>query len=612
MPKTSQKTQLKSSQVILKNLQEYGVEYMFGYTGGAIMPTFDELPNYNIKFVTTRHEQGSGFVAQGYTRASGKLAPVLVTSGPGATNTITAIADAKMDSVPMLVISGQVATPAIGSDAFQESDIIGMMYSCTKYAAMPMQADEVAQNLGELLAVATHGRPGPVALDIPKDVQNQLTDKIEIPKKVDLPGLPKIPKPDPKQIEKAVKMIAESKNPVILLGHGIILSDSQKEILEFLNKTQVPAGMTLHGISSVPASHPLNLGMIGQHGEIEANRVIQKADLVIALGMRFDDRVTGKLQEFCKDAKIIHIEIDPSEIDKNVKVDLAICSDLKEALKELNKKVKQFPIYNPEENYLKSAIKQGFETNEVLEARNQTFEEIKANKILSSKCYKQIFKSGYGPNGRLLMARIMHELSEFTKGQDNVVADVGQHQMFAAKFYKYQRFNTWFNSGGLGTMGFALPASIGEKLARPDEEVWSVNGDGGFQMNIQELGTMLQEKLNINILILNNEYLGMVKQWQNLFFKDNLVETELLSNPKFDKIAEAYGLAYKKVEKLEEIIPALKWAKEETLPTIVEFMCDRDEHVYPMISSNMGYSEMIINEEDARGKLGLGGGEAPG
>lgn len=612
MPKTSQKTQLKSSQVILKNLQEYGVEYMFGYTGGAIMPTFDELPNYNIKFVTTRHEQGSGFVAQGYTRASGKLAPVLVTSGPGATNTITAIADAKMDSVPMLVISGQVATPAIGSDAFQESDIIGMMYSCTKYAAMPMNADEVAQNLGELLAVATHGRPGPVALDIPKDVQNQLTEKIEIPKNLDLQGLPKIPKPDPTQIEKAVKMIAESKNPVILLGHGVILSDSQKEILEFLDKTQVPAGMTLHGISSVPASHPLNLGMIGQHGEIEANRVIQKADLVIALGMRFDDRVTGKLQEFCKDAKIIHIEIDPSEIDKNVKVDLAICSDLKEVLKELNKKVQQFPIYNPEENYLKSAIKQGFETNEILEARNQTFEEIKANKILSSKCYKQIFKSGYGPNGRLLMARIMHELSEFTKGQDNVVADVGQHQMFAAKFYKYQRFNTWFNSGGLGTMGFALPASIGVKLARPNEEVWSVNGDGGFQMNIQELGTMLQEKLNINILILNNEYLGMVKQWQNLFFKDNLVETELLSNPKFDKIAEAYGLAYKKVEKLEEIIPALKWAKEETLPTIVEFMCDRDEHVYPMISSNMGYSEMIINEEDARAKLGLGGGEAPG
>jgi acetolactate synthase-1/2/3 large subunit len=609
----SKKQQLKASQVILKNLEKYGVKYMFGYTGGAIMPTFDELPNYNIKFITTRHEQGAGFMAQGYTRASGKLAPVLVTSGPGATNTITAIADAKMDSVPMLVISGQVATPAIGSDAFQESDIIGMMYSCTKYALMPMHADEVALNLGQLLAVATHGRPGPVALDIPKDVQNQLTEKTEIPEDLDLKGLAKVPKPDLKKIEKAAKMIAESKKPVILLGHGIILSNSQKEILEFLNKTQIPAGMTLHGISSVPASHPLNLGMIGQHGEIEANRVIQKADLVIALGMRFDDRVTGKLEEFCKNAKIIHIEIDPSEINKNVKVDLAICSDLKLALQELNKKVKQFPIYDPTENYLKSAVKQGFETNEIIQARNQTFEEIKENKILSSKCYKQIFNSGYGPNGRLLMARIMHELSEFTKGKDNIVADVGQHQMFAAKFYKYERFNTWFNSGGLGTMGFALPASIGVKLARPDEEVWSVNGDGGFQMNIQELGVMLQEKLNINILILNNEYLGMVKQWQNLFFKDNLVETELLHNPKFDKIAEAYGLAYRKVEKLEEIIPALKWAKEESLPTIVEFMCDKAEHVYPMISSGMSYEEMIINEEDAKLKLGLvGGGEAPG
>ena len=612
MPKTLQKTQLKASQVILKNLEKYGVKYMFGYTGGAIMPTFDQLPNYNIKFVTTRHEQGAGFVAQGYTRACGKLAPVLVTSGPGATNTITAIADAKMDSVAMLVISGQVATPAIGSDAFQESDIIGMMYSCTKYAVMPMHGDEVAENLGELLAVATHGRPGPVALDIPKDVQNQLTENIEIPKDINLQGLPKIPKPDPKQIKNAVEMINKSLNPVVLLGHGIILSNSQKEILEFLNKTQIPAGMTLHGISSVPSNHPLNLGMIGQHGEIEANRVIEKADLVIALGMRFDDRVTGKLEEFCKDAKIIHIEIDPSEIDKNKKADLAIHCDLKLALQELNKKVRQFPIYSPEENYLKSTVKQGFETNEIIQARNQTFEEIKENKILSAKCYKNIFKNGYGPNGKLLMSRIMHELSEFTAGVDNIVADVGQHQMFAAKFYKYQRFNTWFNSGGLGTMGFALPASIGVKLARPDEEVWSVNGDGGFQMNIQELGTVLQEKLNINILILNNEYLGMVKQWQNLFFNDNLVETELLSNPKFDKIAEAYGLAYKKVTKLEEIVPALKWAKEEKLPTIIEFMCDRDEHVYPMIATGMGYSEMIINEQDAKEKLGMGGGEAPG
>jgi acetolactate synthase-1/2/3 large subunit len=512
----------------------------------------------------------------------------------------------------MLVISGQVATPAIGSDAFQESDIIGMMYSCTKYAVMPMHGDEVAENLGELLAVATHGRPGPVALDIPKDVQNQLTENIEIPKDINLQGLPKIPKPDPKQIKIAAEMINKSLNPVILLGHGIILSGSQKEILEFLNKTQIPAGMTLHGISSVPSSHPLNLGMIGQHGEIEANRVIQKADLVIALGMRFDDRVTGKLEEFCKDAKIIHIEIDPSEIDKNKKADLAIHCDLKLALQELNKKVRQFPIYSPEENYLKSTVKQGFETNEIIQSRNQTFEEIKENKILSAKCYKNIFKNGYGPNGKLLMSRIMHELSEFTDGKDNIVADVGQHQMFAAKFYKYERFNTWFNSGGLGTMGFALPASIGVKLARPDEEVWSVNGDGGFQMNIQELGTVLQEKLNINILILNNEYLGMVKQWQNLFFNDNLVETELLSNPKFDKIAEAYGLAYKKVTKLEEIVPALKWAKEEKLPTIIEFMCDKAEHVYPMIATGMGYSEMIINEQDAKEKLGMGGGEAPG
>ncbi len=610
--KSTKPKKLKGSQVLLKNLYETGIDLMLGYTGGAIMPTFDQLPKYNIKFVTTRHEQGAGFIAQGYTRASGKLAPVLVTSGPGATNTITAVADAKMDSIPMLIISGQVATGAIGSDAFQESDIIGMMYTCTKYALMPLIADEISESIGKLLTVANHGRPGPVALDLPKDVQNQETSNIDIPKSLDLPGLPSIPKPDIKQIKKAAELINKAKRPVILAGHGIILSNSKKEILDFINKTQIPAGMTLHGISSIPASHPLNLGMIGQHGEIEANRTIQNADLIIALGMRFDDRVTGKLEEFAKEAKIIHFEVDYSEINKNKQADIAIYGDLKEGLNNLTKFVDKFPVYKPGQNYSKTISKASSISQSILATRSQVFIEIESNRQLSANSYKHIFDSGYGPNKRLLMARVMHELSDFTNGQDNIIADVGQHQMFAAKFYKYERFNTWFNSGGLGTMGFCLPAAIGVKLARPTEEVWAINGDGGFQMNIQELGTMMQEKLNINIILLNNEYLGMVKQWQNLFFDDNLVETEL-DNPKFDKIAEAYGVAYRMVTKVEDIRPALKWAKQEKMPTLIEFLCDKAEHVYPMIASTMGYEEMIINEEDAKRKLGINSKhEAPG
>ena len=597
MPKSKK---LTGSEVVLNILQKQGVELMLGYTGGAIMPTFDQLPKYpKIRFITARHEQGAGFIAQGYTRASGKLAPVLVTSGPGATNTITAVADAKMDSVPMLVISGQVATGAIGSDAFQESDITGMMYTCTKEALMPLQADEIATSLGQLLKIATHGRPGPVSLDLPKNVQTELTEKIEIPKDLNLPGLPIVPTPSSDKIKQIINLIKKAKRPILILGHGVILSQSQKEILDFVNITQIPVGMTLHGISSLPASHPQNLGMIGQHGEIEANREIQNADLILAFGMRFDDRVTAKLEAFGKNAKIVHIEVDFSEIDKNVKVDVALHTDLKQGLEALNLELQKNPL-----NY----------SNEVKIARQAQTEIIKQNKVLSQKNYAEIFEKGVGKNGRLLMSRIMHELSNFTKGQDNIVSDVGQHQMFAAKFYKYEKFNTWFNSGGLGTMGFCLPAAVGVKLARPKEEVWAINGDGGFQMNIQELGTMMQEKLNINILILNNEYLGMVKQWQNLFFKDNLVETEM-TNPDFSKLAEAYGVAYKKVETVEEILPALKWAKQEILPTIVEFACDRDEHVYPMIHSSMDYSQMIINEGEAKKflqKSGAKKSDAPG
>jgi acetolactate synthase-1/2/3 large subunit len=574
---------LTGSQVLLKSLKSLGIELLLGYTGGAIMPTFDALREFpNFKFITCRHEQGAGFIAQGYTRASGKIAPIMVTSGPGATNLVTAVADAMMDSVPMFAITGQVSTNVIGTDAFQESDIIGMMYACTKYAYMPLSTDELSKSIAELHFIATTGRPGPVVLDLPKDIQTNTTEITELPEKLDLPGLQIPQDPNLEDVQKAVDIIDKAKKPIALIGHGIILSEAFDELQEFLEKAQIPAAFTVHGLSSLPASHNLNLGMMGMHGEIEANKAIRDADTIIALGMRFDDRVTGKLSTFKKDRKVIHVEIDPSEINKNIAVDVAINSDLKKAIKELTNLVQ-----------VKTS-----------KDRKDFFEEIDTHRAAGKKYYEHIFNKGVGKTGKLLMARIIHDLSEFTEGQDNVVSDVGQHQMFSAKFYKYQRPNTWFNSGGLGTMGFGLPASIGVKLARPNEEVWCINGDGGVQMNIQELGTIMQENLNINILILNNNYLGMVRQWQDLFYGKNYAETELV-NPNFQKLAEAYNVSYKKVEKVEDIKTALEWSKNETKATIVEFICEKDEMVYPMIAPGMSYEEMIENEADAKAKLRL-------
>jgi len=481
----------------------------------------------------------------------------------------------------MLAITGQVSTKVIGTDAFQETDVIGLMYPITKYAEMPLTADELAESVTKAIFIAQNGRTGPVCIDIPKNVQIEQTSKITPPDHLDLPGVPVV-KPvssEAPEIQQAINLIQQAKRPVALVGHGAILSNAGKELQNFLEKTNIPASFTLHGLSSLPASHRLNLGMMGMHGEIEANRAIQEADLLIALGMRFDDRVTGKLEEYAKNAKVIHVEIDSSEINKNVPADVAIHGNLKDVLTVLTSEFTEL-------------------TPEAAAARTDWFATIERNRQLSANYYQHIFEHGYGKSGRLLMSRIIHELSVYTQGQDNVVTDVGQHQMQAAKFYKFERFNTWFTSGGLGTMGFGLPAAIGVKLARPNEEVWCVVGDGGFQMNIQELGTILQEKLNINILIHNNGYLGMVRQWQDMFHNENFVEVEL-TNPDFSKIAEAYGVAYRFVDKVEDIIPALEWSKQEPRTTIVEFACDKHEIVYPMIPSGWTFDKMILNEEHA-------------
>jgi acetolactate synthase I/II/III large subunit len=578
----SEKQEMNGAQVLLKTLQDSGIELLSGYIGGAIMPTFDELKNFpKLRFITCRHEQGAGFMAQGYTRACGKLMPVLVTSGPGATNLVTPVADAMMDSVAMLAITGQVATTVVGTDAFQESDIVGLMYPITKYAKMPLKADTVALNVGKMVKIATGGRTGPVCLDIPKNVQIEKTKIVDIPADLDLPGVMEHQpvSPHSPEIKEALRLLSQAKRPVALVGHGVILSGAEREILDFLEKTEVPAALTLHGLSAVPTSHPLHLGMMGMHGEVEANRAIHDADLLIALGMRFDDRVTGKLDEYAKNAKVIHIEIDPSEINKNVRADVGIQGDLKDVLQVL---VREFSQH----------------ADGIAAEKESWFEQIKANKALSREYYKHVFEHGYGKNDRLLMSRIIHELAEFTQGQDNIVTDVGQHQMQSAKFSRFERFNTWYTSGGLGTMGFGVPTSIGVKLARPDEEVWCVSGDGGFQMNVQELGTIMQEGLNINILLLNNGYLGMVKQWQDMFHAENFAEVELV-NPNFEKLVEAYGVKYRRVDRVEEIRPALEWSKAEQQVTFVEFICDKQEIVYPMIPNGWKFSDMILNETHA-------------
>lgn len=573
---------MTGAQVLLKTLQDSGVELMAGYIGGAVMPIFDEFKNFpKLKFITCRHEQGAGFLAQGYARASGKLVPVLVTSGPGATNLVTPVADAMMDSIPLLAITGQVSTAVVGTDAFQESDVVGMMYPITKYAKMPLSADEMSLSVGQMLYIATSGRPGPVCLDIPKNVQTETTTVLEIPDDLDLPGvvIQTEPEPESEAFQAAVNLILQAQKPVALIGHGAILSQAKQEIRRFVDTTQMPAALTLLGLSALPSSHPLNLGMMGMHGEIEANRAIAQADLLIALGMRFDDRVTGKLDEYAKHAKVIHIEIDPSEINKNVRADVGLRGDLKTVLRTLTRSIESSTA-------AKNITRQAW------------LATIEANRRLSREYYSRVFDYGYGPNGRLLMSRIVHELALFTQGQDNIVTDVGQHQMQAAKFSKFERFNTWFTSGGLGTMGFGIPAAMGVKLARPNEEVWCIVGDGGIQMNIQELGTIVQEGLNLNILLFNNGHLGMVKQWQDMFYNKNFAQVQMPS-PDFQKLFEAYGLSYMRVEKVEEIQPALAWSKAAANTTLVEFVCDPQEIVYPMIPSGWTFDKMILNQAHA-------------
>ena len=542
-----------------------GVDVVFGYPGGAILPTYDALSKYkdNIHHVLTRHEQGATHMADGYARSSGKVGVAMATSGPGAANMVTGLATAMMDSIPIVCITGQVPRPAIGSDAFQEMDISGAVIPVTKHSYLVMDIKNLAKTIKEAFAISRSGRPGPVLIDIPKDVQAEEYDFIYPEEPVKLPGENPLDREiDKKSLNDAASLIANAERPVILAGHGILLSGASKEVIELSEKGDIPLSWTLLGSGAVPASHNLNMGMMGMHGEFAANNAIQKADLLIACGMRFDDRVTGNTKTYSLDSKKIHIEIDPSEINKNVPVDVALVGDLKLVLKKL------IPIINDQHN------------TEWINEIEKWKKESQSRDIINADTQML-----YG-------AQVISDIWKETNGDAIVVSDVGQHQMLEAQYYKHDEPNTLLTSGGLGTMGFSLPAAIGASFYNRNKDIWVIVGDGSIQMTITELATAVQENANIKIAIINNGYLGMVRQWQQLFYDSRYNETPI-SSPDYVKLSEAYGLKGIRVISRPEIPGAIEEAKNINGPVLVEFVVEQHDMVYPMVPTGADLDAMI-------------------
>lgn len=559
---------LAGAQILWECLIREGVDVVFGYPGGAILPAYDAMLQYPIHHVLVRHEQGATHMADGYARASGRVGVCVGTSGPGATNMVTGLATAMMDSVPIVAITGQVGTRVIGSDAFQETDVTGVTLPVTKHNYLVTHVEDLPGTIREAFFVARHGRPGPVLIDIPKDVQ-LATMEFEYPTEpVHLPNARLLGKYAPDDaFERAAELIAGAERPVILAGHGILLSGAMDEVMAFAEKTNTPVALTLLGIGGFPAEHPLCLGMMGMHGGVYVNEAIQRADLLLAMGMRFDDRVTGNLKTYSPYSRKIHFEIDASEINKNVHVDVAVLGDLKESLTKL------LPRVNAKRHEAWWSFLRA---------------EMQANPIRDVLDWES-------PDG-LMSEHVIHDLWTATQGKAIVVTDVGQHQMWEAQYYLHNEPYTLITSGGLGTMGYALPAAIGAKFARPDAEVWVIAGDGGFQMTMSELATLAQEKIKVNIAILNNGFLGMVRQWQEFFYDARYCATPILS-PEFTQIAGAYGIPGIVVSARKDVAPALEEVRALPGPALIEFRVKMEDAVYPMVPAGASLGDMIRREK---------------
>jgi acetolactate synthase-1/2/3 large subunit len=567
------------AEILIECLKKEGVKHIFGYPGGVVLNIFDALfDDKDIQLILTRHEQGAVHAADGYARASGKVGVALVTSGPGATNTVTGIANASMDSTPLVVFSGQVPTLLIGNDAFQEADIVGITRPCTKHNYLVKDVKDLAKVVREAFHIASTGRPGPVLIDLPKDVTAGSTEFIW-PEEVKIRGYNPTYHGNKYMITQASQMIAHAKKPVIMAGGGVILSEASKELRELAELAKIPVTTTLMGLGGFPGTHKLSLGMLGMHGTYYANTAVQNSDLLIGIGVRFDDRVTGRTNSFAPGAKIVQIDIDPTSIRKNVRVDLPVVGDVRNVLKDLLKTLKELK----EQQW--DAV------------RNAWLKQIdgwKRERPLSYQFVKNVIKPEF----------VVEKIYEITKGEAIICTEVGQNQMWAAQFYKYDHPRRWLSSGGLGTMGYGFPAAIGAQFACPDKIVFDIAGDGSIQMNIQELATAVINKLPVKVAILNNGYLGMVRQWQELFFKERYSHTQLDNgNPDFVKVAEAYGAVGLRATKPEEVEPVIKESlKIKNKPAFLDFVVDWKEKVYPMVPAGASIDEMIFEEREEEKK----------
>ena len=566
---------MTGAEIIIECLKREGVKHIFGYPGGVILNIFDLLyDDKDLKLILTRHEQGAVHAADGYARATGKPGVVLVTSGPGATNTVTGIATASMDSVPIVVLTGQVPALLIGSDAFQEADIVGITRSCSKHNYLANDVNELSKLIREAFHIAKSGRPGPVLIDLPRDITAGKTEFVW-PEKIFIRSYNPTLEGNKWMIERAANEIAKAKKPVIIAGGGCIISEAAEELRELAEHTRIPVAMTLMGLGSFPATNPLALGMLGMHGTYYANKSVQDSDLLVAIGMRFDDRVTGKIDGFAPNAKIIHIDIDPTSIRKNVRVDVPVVGDVKRVLIQLNKVLKE-DVDEPWAEVRKSWLKQ--------------IDDWKKERPMSYTFSEEVIKPQF----------VIEKIYELTKGDAIITTEVGQNQMWAAQFYKFDKPRRLLTSGGLGTMGYGFPAAIGAQLAYPEKMVIDIAGDGSIQMNIQELATAVIYKLPVKVAILNNRFLGMVRQWQELFFNERYSHTNLDVVPDFVALAQAYGAVGLRATKPSEVEPVLKEAFKVKKTVFMDFVIDWKEKVYPMVPAGATIDNMLFEEKEKK------------